>query len=78
MFQSHTVDNSMQKDSSFPFGFYLDVPICDEYDKGEHKGLDQKLMMPFSLSVVEQPYLYVFKDPAAALMESYISDQLKF
>jgi hypothetical protein len=35
------------------------------------------MMMPFFPSVVEQLALYVFKDSVAALMESYISDQLK-
>jgi hypothetical protein len=47
------------------------------YGKGEHKGLDEKLMMPFSLSVVEQQQvLHEFQDPVATYMEMFCSNEV--
>lgn len=34
-FRRHIADNSIQKVSSFPLGFYPDGPICDEYSNGK-------------------------------------------
>jgi hypothetical protein len=47
------------------------------YGKGEQKGLDEKLMMHVSLSVVEQQQvLYKFQDPVATYMEMFCSDEV--
>jgi hypothetical protein len=47
------------------------------YGKGEHKGLDEKLIMHVSLSVVEkQQVLYEFQDPVATYMEMFCSNEV--
>lgn len=46
------------------------------YGKGEHKTLDQKLMMPFSLSLVEQLALCEFQDPVTTYMDMFCSDEI--